>query len=249
MDDEPDLGRLTNDSEQFKTNEELLLRLIRLIVGIVLVGQDALRNQLPKWEAEAAAYLEEQQIAKETGETKAPAAPPATPWFPAAWEHRLIGLAFESPKYLKGTLSQIQATRRSLWHLSAPLRLPLDLLGVSDFTHSWLKGFVDRFQMDWDQLEQIGRTEAQPSRALGQTALTESLDELLDYLASNQGIQDLVQTQTTGITEEVIDEVRERSVSLDTLIEVVVRKLLRQPALPPGKLLAPAEDNERKDEW
>ncbi len=249
MDDEPDLRRLTSDSEQSDTNEEILRRLIRLIVGIVLVGQDALRNQLPKWEAEAAAYLEKQQIAKEVEETGAPAAPPATPWFPAAWEHRLIGLAFESPKYLKARMSQIQSTRRSLWRLSAPLRLPLDVLGISDFTHNWLEGFVDRFQKDWDQLEQIGRIEAQPSRALGQTALTESLDELLDYLAGNQGIQDLVQTQTTGITEEVIDEVRERSVSLDTLIEVVVRKLLRQPALPPGKLLATTDDSERKDEW
>ena len=67
MDDEPDLRRLTSNSEQSDTNEEILRRLIRLIVGIVLVGQDALRNQLPKWEAEAAAYLEKQQIANEWG--------------------------------------------------------------------------------------------------------------------------------------------------------------------------------------
>lgn len=249
MDDKPDLSRLNIDPELSATDQELLRRLIRLLVGIILVGQDALRNQLPNWEAEAAAYLEEQEHARQGQGPGTAAVPPAAPWFPTAWEHRLIGLAFESPNYLKAGVNHLRSTRRSLWRLSAPLRLPFELLGVNDFTRNWLEGFVERFQDDMDHLEEIGKNEATPSRALGQTVLIESLNGMLGMLADNQGIQDLVQVQTTGITEEVIGEVRERSVSIDALIDALVRKLLRQPQLPPAKMVTPTDEEQRQNEW
>ena len=88
MEDSPDLKQLNIDSSQPMTNEELLRRLIRLVVGIVLVGQDALRKQLPIWEARAAQYSEKQgsrstsEMAGSEEIASTQSAPPLAPWFP-----------------------------------------------------------------------------------------------------------------------------------------------------------------------
>lgn len=251
MTDTPDLKRLNIDPDQEVTSEELLRRLIRLVVGIVLVGQDALRNQLPLWEAEAAHFLEEQeQIAKnQPANPSEEPSPPQIPWFPKNWEYRLIGLAFESPNYMKAGLTRLLQTPQKVWRKTAPLRLPLDILGVTDFTNNWAEGFMERLQADTERLERIGASEAQASRALGQVAVLETVDLVLQRLSENPEVRDLVKSQTSGLTEEVIGEVRERSVSADTLIEALVRKVLKQPHLPPDELQLPPQSEERPVNW
>jgi hypothetical protein len=51
----------------------------------------------------------------------------------------------------------------------------------------------------------------------------------MDELSQAPQIQDLVTQQTTSMAGEMINEVRARSVSADTLAEGIVRKLLRRP--------------------
>jgi hypothetical protein len=255
MEDSPDLKQLNIDSSQPMTNEELLRRLIRLVVGIVLVGQDALRKQLPIWEAQAAQYSEKQgsrstsEMAGSEEIASTQSAPPLAPWFPKEWEYRLIGLAFESPNYVKSGLITMLKAPRTVWRKTAPLRLPLDILGVTDFTRNWMEGFIERIQADMEELELVGKTEATPSRALGAIAINDIYDEVLNLLSESPELRDLVTAQTTSLTTEVIQEVRERTVSTDTLIEALVSKLLRRQQLPPGELPPTSPDQERKQEW
>jgi len=252
MNETPDLTKLNIDPSQPVTNDEIARRLIRLVVGIVLVGQDALRYQLPIWEAEAARYLEarqQQTTSPPTDTTEASPRPPEMPWFPKSWEYRLVGLAFETPNYMKAGLKRLGQAQRSVWRKTAPLRLPLDLLGVTEFTRQWMEGFVERIQSDSERLEEIGEAEAQASRALGQVAVLDIFDIVLDYLSENSEVQDLIKSQTSSMTENVIGEVRERTVSADNLIETLIRRVLRQPYNPPEEMQLPSPTEKRPANW
>lgn len=55
-------------------------------------------------------------------------------------------------------------------------------------------------------------------------------DQYLAYLQENpDAVQELVQGQSIGLAGEMLDEVRERTVTADTLTERIVRTLLRRP--------------------
>jgi hypothetical protein len=255
MGDSSDLNQLNIDPSQPVPNEEVLRRLIRLVVGMVLVGQDVLRKQLPIWEARAAQYLEDQENRPpiETSDSQKssstqPAAPLA-PWFSKEWEYRLVGLAFESPNYVRSGLAILLKAPQTVWRKTAPLRFPLDILGVTDFTRNWMEGFIERVQSDMEELEMIGKSEASPSRALGAVAINDIYNEVINLLSESPELRELVTTQTTSLTTEAIQEIRERTVSTDTLIDAMVKKLLKRQQLPPGELPLPSPDQERKQEW
>ena len=89
-------------------------------------------------------------------------------------------------------------------------------------------------------LQEIGEAEVQSSRALGMAALKDIYDDIIDLLADSPELRDLVATQTTGLTTEVIGEIRERTVSSDTMIDAVVRRILRRPTEPPEEMAVPA---------
>jgi hypothetical protein len=235
MSNPPRLKNTDFDPDPNTPDEDTLRRLIRLVVGFVLIGQDALRQQLPLWEAEA-----QQRLARQTkaaGETDD--APEQTPWLPKSWEYRLIGLAFESPKYVQGSFSWLLQANRELWRKTAPLRLPLDWFGISASTNQWLADMDERLRVDLEHLEQVGENEAQPSRMLGRVAIQRIYSAVIDDLSEDQKIKDLIAGQSIGITEEVIEEVRERSVSFDLIADQLVRRILRLKHSEPG----PAQPN------
>jgi hypothetical protein len=72
---------------------------------------------------------------------------------------------------------------------------------------------------------EIGRVEEGYSRKLVQTAIDDSVDMSLEYMADNPEVQELIQAQGTGLAFELIEEVRERTVSGDTYLEGVIRSL------------------------
>jgi len=252
MNETPDLRRLNIDPSQPVTSEEILRRLIRLIVGIVLVGQDALRDRLPEWEKAAAEYLEDKEAAAKsagTPTTGQPAGAPPPPWFPKEWEYRLVGFAFASPRYLRAGLGRLWNAPHTVWRMTAPLRLPLDWLGVTDLTQNWLEDFLEGVRSDMQELELVGKSEAEPSRALGLAVVNEVFDEVIAVMSDAPELRSLVATQTAGISTEVIGEVRERAVSSDTLVEAIVRRMLRRPQLPPEEMPSLSANNQRKEEW
>jgi hypothetical protein len=255
MKDVIDVQQRDINPSQPEDNEELLRRLIRLVVGIALVGEDFLRQQLPIWEAQAAQYLEEregQSIRVMTGSTEASSiqpAPPLAPWFPKEWEYRLVGLAFKSPSYIKSGLTRLLRAPKTVWRITAPLRLPLDLLGVTDFTRDWMEGLTLRIQSDMEEWEAVGKAEEQTSRALGAVAINNIYDEVINLLSESPELRDLVTAQTTSLTTEVVQEIRERTVSTDTLVEAIVRRVLKRQQLPPDELPIPSPNQERNKGW
>lgn len=246
MDELSNSSELSADSGWPTANEDITRRFIRLIVGIILIGQDALRQSLPLWEAEATQLIDEMKRAKAsqpatmTGDLNSQmddgTVEPEMPWFSQVWEYRLVGLAFESPRYLRNGFNQLVMTPRKLWRFSAPLRLPLEIFGVTDLLRSLADGWLERVQVDMEHWEEVGRSEAQYSRKLGQVALRDGLERFLERLAENPEVQELVQSQTSGLTTEFVEEIRERTVSADSLIDGLVRRFFKKQPELPGKL-------------
>jgi hypothetical protein len=95
---------------------------------------------------------------------------------------------------------------------------------------------TQRGQQEVNRLIEIGRFEGSISRNLVDIAVHNTVDESLDYLAENPEVRELVQAQSTGLATELLEEVRERTVSADNFLEGIVRYVLRKPSrleLPP----------------
>jgi len=88
---------------------------------------------------------------------------------------------------------------------------------------------AQRGQKEVDRWIELGRKEEKRSRDLANQALTEQVDNSIQYLTSNPEVQELVQSQSVGLIGEIVEETRERTVSADYFIEAWARTLLRRP--------------------
>ena len=72
-------------------------------------------------------------------------------------------------------------------------------------------------------------------------------DEYIEYLNTNPAmVQDLLTGQSTGIATELMEEVRERTVSADNVFEMIARSILRRT--PREQLPEPPPDVQRRAE-
>lgn len=90
---------------------------------------------------------------------------------------------------------------------------------VSPVTESRLTGplrrryhrYVDQGEKVFGSWVAAGRREEYLGRQLAQDAVTESIEEVLDYLAVSPEMDELVQQQSTDLVEDVFDDVGERT--------------------------------------
>ncbi|MGD8807384.1 MAG: RDD family protein [Chloroflexota bacterium] len=79
----------------------------------------------------------------------------------------------------------------------------------------------------------MGRLEEARSRALAGNALASAAEETMTELVGNERVevfvQEIIESQTAGIVDEIVEEIRERAVSSDNFFEQAARRLLRRP--------------------
>ena len=82
---------------------------------------------------------------------------------------------------------------------------------------------VERGDSQIERWRAMGRAEDARSRALAETAISDAAEETMDELVSNERvevfIQEVIESQTVGIVDEIIEEIRERAVSSDNFFE------------------------------
>jgi hypothetical protein len=74
----------------------------------------------------------------------------------------------------------------------------------------------------------IGQREEARSRVLADQTFNRIVDDFIDYLGDKPEVQELIAGQTTGLAGEVLNEVRERTVSGDSFLEGIVRAVMRK---------------------
>jgi hypothetical protein len=102
---------------------------------------------------------------------------------------------------------------------------------------------VERGQAQVDHWRELGRAEEAHSRVLAQDTAEQLIDTTVDTVASDPRVreiaQDIIAQQGMGLAEEAVEEVRERTVSGDMLLERPLRSILRRR--PRESLPAPTE--------
>lgn len=89
--------------------------------------------------------------------------------------------------------------------------------------------FLEQSQVQVERWIERGRAEEAQSRALLETTVVQAVDTSLDRVIENPRVQELIQEQSTGVAQEVAEELRERAVSMDLLLQQLVGRVLRRP--------------------
>jgi hypothetical protein len=99
---------------------------------------------------------------------------------------------------------------------------------------------------------QLGRYEDQRSRVLTETTFLEVIDELLDFLAKNPEVRELIQQQGISTATTVLDNGREMVVAADSVVEAALRRLLRmtpRAELPESPLTGKPQEMYSPERW
>ena len=111
---------------------------------------------------------------------------------------------------------------------------------------SRFEDLVKRGEAVTDRWIQRGQIEESHSRRLVLTATQDTFDASMEQLGQAPELQNLVKAQSAGLSREVLDEVRSRTVSGDLVAEGFVRRVLRRA--PRGELPSPAETADARAE-
>ena len=208
--------------------------LTRLVIGGLALGVDELSNQMSEWE--------QVSTSKSTGTKSQPVrfesidSPPQaldqqvitteTETTGQLTRYALIGLMIETEDRFRSGFALIGRMGNKFVQAVDPIFKPLNESKVLSPTRKRYNKLANRGQAEVSRWISLGREEEIQSRQLVQVALDESLDTSIEYLAENAEIQELIQSQGTGLANEIIEEIRERTVSADTLLENFMRALL-----------------------
>lgn len=221
---------LEPDQEELRSN---LSSLTRLAIGGLIGGYDILMKRLTSWEdkldqmdAVPSNYPEDisqidygvQTDDRFEGETDFD-----------RMRYAAIGMIFNSQKTLHKSLKTADRLSRLAGGVLETLVGPI----YSSRALSPLRSTVDRLaehgQRQVDQWIANGRKEEARGRILAASALTDQVDSSIQYLTSNDEVQELIQSQSVGLVGAIVEETREHAVSADNFLEAWVRTMLRRP--------------------
>jgi uncharacterized RDD family membrane protein YckC len=148
----------------------------------------------------------------------------------ARLRHALIGMTFDTgeraARRAGAALEEVERRTRTLRRPGAHWAGRSRLLAPA---RRRFEALVDRGEAQVERWVERGRVEAARSQALVETALVQAVDTSMDHVLENPKVQELVEEQSTSLSQEVVEELRERAVTLDMLVERLVGRILRRP--------------------
>jgi hypothetical protein len=229
---EEELEQILQQMALSEADTDILRSLTRILVGGALLSWDELLAHLRLWEIRMQYIRARQQMARAgTPDLRRLATPPSSQADSTAetMRYALIGLLFESQnRFRKRTAEALGLADKTTGAFWKPLRDWMERSRLARPARSRLDSLIERGEMVVDQWVQEGREEEEHSRQLATVAAQETFSTSMDQLGRAPALQDLVRQQSAGLTKDVLDEVRERTVSADTVVEHVARSLLRR---------------------
>ncbi|NJK79690.1 MAG: hypothetical protein HC876_00605 [Chloroflexaceae bacterium] len=186
----------------------------RLLLGSVVIGIETFEKQLRLWEAETTRVLsqpaEEDAIARST--------PPDAA---TTLRYAMLGALLEAQRRLprQGWHQIERHTNHSLHTLLHNLETNPDLAPLREQFNRWLA----RGEHEVNRWIEQGRAEELRSRAFVETAARVVAQTSIHEVTQNEEVRELVQRQSVGLANEVVEEVREHTISLDLYVERLVR--------------------------
>lgn len=206
--------------------------LTHLIVGGLAFGLDVLTHRLAEWEA-----LSDQEIPPDQ-----PVDPPLVAEsttsllvLPESQEtsndisrYALVGLLFNAQDRFNAGLDRAGRLALKVHRYTTRLSKPVTNSRLfSPVANVW-DALVSRGESQVSSWIDRGRMEEGKGISIARQAVQGTTDEVIDVLSVHPGVKELVEKQSTGFATEIVEEIRERTVSLDTLFERITRKVLRK---------------------
>ena len=209
----------------------------RLGLGIVLLGLDALIVRTRTWEQNVG---QPQAATHKTSQEEAPISSQITKSTSlynksdislesSQRQQALIGFIFDFQDRIFRGVSAFHRIEGLADRIISPLISPISKSRLFRPVNNQFNKLASRGQEQVNKWVQIGMAEEIHSRELLITATLSTVDTSIDYLSTNPDVKDLVQSQSTSMINEIIEEIRERTVSADTLVEGIVRAALHLP--------------------
>jgi hypothetical protein len=200
----------------------------RLLVGLALIGGDELLKRVEMLEQNInTTPLDPDEVAEQIHST------PTGQYIPDDVRHALIGVAFDVQDQIRiGVPRLLSMSDEVLTSVTRPVddflnRLPL-IGALNKSIGQQMDGLQRRGEKRLQRWITIGQREEARSRVLADKTANRIVDDFIDYLGDKPQVQELIAGQTTGLAGEVLNEVRERTVSGDSFLEGIVRSLLRK---------------------
>jgi hypothetical protein len=199
----------------------------RLVLGSAMTGKDAYTKRLRQIQS-GQETVKPEAIVVDANETRRD-----------QLRYLLLGMLFETPDLLQRSLVSVEHASTKVFGMISRL--------VSPITNSWVftpvkgsyDGAVSRGEKVIDRLIMKGRIEEQNSRlALQQKAIDDLVNEILEYVLLKTDLQQLIQEEGIGVAGSVVDEFREQSSNVDSLMDSKLKSFFRrvpsQSSTPPA---------------
>lgn len=223
--------------------------LTHLLVGSLAFGLDALSQRLSDWgnlppphtqETGAPENVDLLEAARVTGAIEpliSDVLLPETEHAPGqVARYALVGMLFNAQDRLSSNINRADRLTRRLYQGSASLLRPLSNSPLAaPLTSRWDR-LVRRGERQVSEWVERGKAEEGQGVIIARQVVEGTTGEVIEVLSVHPGIKDLVEKHSTSFAGEIVEEIRERTVSLDTLLERLARRILRKP---PRLLLAP----------
>lgn len=206
--------------------------LTHLIVGGIAFGLDVLSQRLDRWEA-----LSDHEIPPiQSGEPpEGIASTGSLLVLPEPEEnsaditrYALVGLIFNAQDRFTTGMDRAGRLARKVHRYTSEFSRPITNSRLFSPLASGWDSLVRRGESQVSSWIDRGRLEEGKGVSIARQAVQGTTDEVIDVLAVHPGVKELVEKQSSGFATEIVEEIRERTVSLDTLIERVIRKVLRK---------------------
>lgn len=211
------------DNQQPEVDFQTSKAILRLLVGLTLEGTDELSRRLREWES---------QLMQKSETVLSPSTDSGDMSEGDRLYYALIGMAFTMRQRAEDNVADwFSLFGRATQYMSDAA----DTLARNPLLRPFVKPIRDRADALGQQMQneierwiEIGKAEEQHSRALARVAVPEIVEDVLQIMAENPELQALIQRQSVGLAEEVVDSVREVTVTADAVLEGLVRKLLNR---------------------
>lgn len=189
--------------------------LVRLGLGGVIVGARVVRRPASLFEDLASPSPAPATSGADGGEDR----------FDSAFS-TAVGAVMATQSLVVRGVDKSVAVNRRVWDTTAPLRKPLDWIGVTGAAAAAIQSLA----IQADRLEQTGRVEVLESREQALSTLTTVIDGVIAYLGQSPAVLALVQDLLQQILPELADDPDVANL-IDQQVEMILPKLADDPAV------------------
>jgi hypothetical protein len=228
--DDPSLTTIEEENTDLSLSPQQLGDLkatMRLAVGSALNGGDAYIQRLRQIQAEQVPVKPETIIVDED-ET-----------FQDQLKYALIGILFETPDLIQRGLMTVEQASSKVYSLFSKILSPFTNSRIFSPVKSGFDTAAGRGEKVIDRLIMKGRVEEQNSRQIVQQKNVDDLvNDFLEYIVLRTEIRQLIEEEGIGMAGGMVDEFRDESATVDTILEQKLKSIFRkraasQPVTPP----------------